>query len=107
MVRHRLHLGRFWIDKPETYQFELTADDGANLYIDGQLVIDNDGTHAAITKTGSMALTKGIHTMRVSYFQGPKEELALILRVAEPGHAPRVFSTDEIKPPPDADIPGK
>ncbi len=102
------YTGRFWIEKPAAYQFELTADDGAILYIDGQMVVDNDGTHPAIVKAGSATLSKGIHTIRVSYFQGPKEELALILKVAGPGERSRVFSTDEFKPPPDADIaPGK
>ena len=35
--------GRFWIEKPGTYQFALTSDDGAALYIDDAKLIDNDG----------------------------------------------------------------
>jgi hypothetical protein len=37
----------------------------------------------------------------VSYFQGPREEVALVLPVATPGEEWRIFSTDEFKPPPD------
>jgi PA14 domain len=32
--------GEFWIGQPGEYGFELTADDGANLYIDDALIID-------------------------------------------------------------------
>jgi hypothetical protein len=35
----------------------------------------------------------------VSYFQGPRFEVALVLQVAPPGEEFRLFSTDEFKPP--------
>jgi PA14 domain len=72
--------GRFWIEKPGTYQFALTSDDGAKLYIDDELVVDNDGLHPPEVKTARFGLSGGIHRIRVSYFQGPREEVALILR---------------------------
>ena len=94
------YTGRFWIEKPGSYTFVLTSDDGANLYIDNELVVDNDGVHPPQDKIGTVDLTKGIHTIRVSYFQGPRFHVALVLKVAGPGEQPRVFSTDEFKPPP-------
>lgn len=97
------YTGRFWISKPGTYRFALTSDDGSKLYIDDELVIDNDGAHVAITKTGETTLSGGIHRIRVSYFQGSKYELALVLEVAGEGEKFRIFSTDEFKPPPDTD----
>jgi hypothetical protein len=36
----------------------------------------------------------------VSYFQGPRFQVALVLKVAAPGEELRIFSTDELKPPP-------
>jgi hypothetical protein len=93
--------GRFWIQNPGGYRFVLTSDDGANLYIDDQLLIDNDGLHPPETKEGSVNLEGGIHNMRVSYFQGPRFQVALILKIAGPGEASRIFSTDEFKPPSD------
>lgn len=93
------YTGRFWIDRPGAYDFALTSDDGAKLYIDDQLIVDNDGQHPPEEKTGGMMLTGGIHRIRVSYFQGPRLEVALVLKVALPGEPFRIFSTDEFKPP--------
>jgi hypothetical protein len=91
--------GRFWIDRPGMYSFVLTSDDGARLYIDDQLIIDNDRQHQPEGRTGSVRLGTGIHRIRVPYFQGPRFQVALVLEVAGPGEQLRVFSTDEFKPP--------
>jgi hypothetical protein len=61
------------------YEFKLIADDGANLYIADQKVIDNDGVHPVLEKSGSVALTSGDVNFRVSYFQGPRFDIALEL----------------------------
>lgn len=92
--------GRFWIEKPGVYQFALTSDDGAKLYIDDELIVNNDGIHPPEVKMGSVRLSGGIHRIRVSYFQGPRWAVALVLRVAGPGEEWRIFSTNEFKPPP-------
>lgn len=93
--------GRFWIENPGSYRFELTSDDGSRLYIDDGLVVNDDGLHPPETRIGELALAGGIHRIRVSYFQGPREQVALVLRVARPGEEWRIFSTDEFKPPSD------
>src|SRR5581483_11699626 len=93
------YTGRFWIEKPGPYLFSLMSDDGSKLYVDDELVIDNDGIHAALELSQSIVLEGGIHRIRVSYFQGPRMEVALILRIAGPGEKLRVFSTDEFRPP--------
>jgi fibro-slime domain-containing protein len=98
------YTGRFWIDNPGTYTFSLLSDDGAWLYIDDQLVIDNGGLHTPEEKTGKLTLGGGIHRMRVAYFQGPKWQVALVLKVAGPGEELRVFSTDEFRPPPNPEL---
>jgi hypothetical protein len=91
--------GRFWIEKPGDYGFSLIADDGANLYIDQELVIDNDGQHEPRERVGAIHLEQGVHEMRVSYFQGPRYLVALVLKIAAPGERLRIFNTDEMKPP--------
>ena len=93
--------GRFWVQKPGNYYFELTSDDGSKLYIDDRLVIDNDGQHPPVTKNATVDLTGGIHRIRVSYFQGPRYLVALVLEVSQPDDEDlRVFSTNDFKPPP-------
>lgn len=92
--------GKFWIEKPGLYRFRLVSDDGAMLYIDGQLIADNDGVHSTTVRLGSIRLAGGLHTIRVPYFQGPRETVALMLEVAGPGEQPRIFTTDEFRPPP-------
>jgi hypothetical protein len=95
------YTGRFWIEKPGIYRFALTSDDGAQLYIDDQLIVDNDGVHPPRTEQGEVELSGGVHRLRVPYFQGPRSEVALVLEVAGPGDEQmRIFTTDEFKPPP-------
>jgi hypothetical protein len=60
-----------WLDVPETgmYVFHLTSDDGSKLLIHDQTVVDNDGSHSPRMRSGRMALEKGLHPVRVEYFE--------------------------------------
>lgn len=60
------------------YNFGIISDDGSKLFIDGKLVIDNDGSHSPDIKKGYVELTKGVHDIKVEYFDdymGQKLEL--------------------------------
>jgi hypothetical protein len=50
------------------YTFSTLSDDGSKLYIDGKLIVDNDGDHGVQERQGSTDLTKGKHQIRVEYF---------------------------------------
>ena len=65
------------VDIPGIYTFELYSDDGSQLYINGKLVVDNDGVHATIGRRGSMRLGTGMHPVEIHYFQGPRHAIAL------------------------------
>lgn len=52
-----------------TQTFFLNSDDGSKLYINGELVIDHDGDHSAIKKTGQTILAAGKHKIRIEYFE--------------------------------------
>ncbi|MDE0468101.1 MAG: PA14 domain-containing protein [Candidatus Poribacteria bacterium] len=69
--------GELAIDTPGRYTFGLYADDGAKLYVDGRLVVDNDGIHPARGKQGYITLTAGIYPVEIHYFQGPRQFIAL------------------------------
>jgi PA14 domain len=94
------YTGKFWFTKPGLYRFALASDDGSILYIDGKGVIHNDGQHPVIEKTAAVNLKAGAHAIRVSYFQGPRFHVALVLQVAGPGDDEfHVFHADDFKPP--------
>lgn len=69
--------GELAIDTPGRYIFGLLSDDGTKLYINGTLVVDNDGIHAAIGKKGEITLEAGRHPVEIHYFQGPRYAIAL------------------------------
>ena len=52
-----------------TYTFYLSSDDGSKLLIGSELVVDNDGLHAASEKSGQVILKTGKHPIRVEFFQ--------------------------------------
>jgi predicted alpha-1,2-mannosidase len=60
-----------FLNVPETgvYQFTLEANDGALLYLNDQIIIDNDGGHRAQKLFSKIVLKKGLHPIKVDYFQ--------------------------------------
>lgn len=62
---------RTWIEIPErgVYRFYTYSDDGSVLSIDGQEVVNNDGGHSARRAEGKVALEKGFHELKVTYFE--------------------------------------
>jgi hypothetical protein len=91
--------GEFWIGPPGEYVFELTSDDGANLYIDDALVINLNGGHQPLTAR-SVKLGAGMHTIHIPYFQGPLS-VTLVLRVKPPGGEFKVFDLRDFGQPAD------
>ncbi|MBI5021570.1 MAG: alpha-L-fucosidase [Ignavibacteriales bacterium] len=51
------------------YIFYTSSDDGSRLYIGSELVVDNDGLHGMSEKSGVVALAKGFHPIRVTFFE--------------------------------------
>ena len=60
-----------FIRVPETgmYRFSTESDDGSKLYIDGSVVVDNDGLHGLQEVTGLIGLEQGYHRIRVGFLQ--------------------------------------
>ena len=77
-----------FIEIPTTgiWTFALDSDDGSTLRIHDSMVVDNDGLHSALEKSGAIALEAGLHPIRVDYFEGTGQD-DLILRWSPPGSA--------------------
>lgn len=61
--------GYIKIEKAGLHTFSLSSDDGSWLKIGGATVVDNDGLHAAVEKSGQAMLTAGWHSIEIGYFQ--------------------------------------
>lgn len=66
------------------YTFALLSDDGSRLFVDGEIVADNDGAHSPREIVGQKALKAGLHPIRVEYFDHNGGILKLAI-VAEDG----------------------
>lgn len=58
-----------------SYTFETCSDDGSKLYIGNYshtatALVNNDGAHGTLCKTGTITLSAGIHPIAITYFQG-------------------------------------
>ncbi|HTI09475.1 MAG TPA: PA14 domain-containing protein [Puia sp.] len=52
-----------------SYTFYTSSDDGSNLYLDGTLLVNNDGLHGTVETSGTRTLTAGLHPIQVNFFQ--------------------------------------
>jgi hexosaminidase len=60
--------GNFSAAQTGGYQFWTESDDGSILYIDGEIIVDNDGEHGMDEKMGRVFLQKGYHNFKLVYF---------------------------------------
>lgn len=51
------------------FEFFTNSDDGSRLYVDGGLVVDNDGLHASKLVSATVTLAAGVHSLRVEFFE--------------------------------------
>jgi len=60
-----------WIKIPTNgyWTLGLTSDDGSRLWIDDDLVVNNDGLHGMLTVRGTRPLAAGKHRLRVEFFE--------------------------------------
>ncbi len=74
-----------YLHVPETglYTLSISSDDGSMLYLDGELVIDNDGLHGAVAIEGRSMLEAGYHPIRIEMFQ-KKGGRALSASITDP-----------------------
>ncbi len=70
--------GELEIKKKGNYTFNLASDDGSRLLVNGKVVVNNDGVHGVINKSGSINLEAGVALVRIEFFEkGGGEHLSL------------------------------
>ncbi len=62
--------GYIKVEKEDNYTLRLVSDDGSRLYLDNELLINNDGFHGAEARDAEVILKKGLHPFKVQYFNG-------------------------------------
>jgi alpha-L-fucosidase len=60
--------GYIKVPKDGVYAFFVESDDGSEMYVGDDLVVDNDGLHGLAEKRGLIALAQGLHPIRIYYF---------------------------------------
>jgi alpha-L-rhamnosidase len=76
--------GKIQITKSGQYTFYTLSNDGSCLYLDNQLVVNNDGGHGPLEKSGQIFLNAGLYPIKVTYFQAGGG-LSLQVSYAGPG----------------------
>jgi len=61
--------GYFRAEEDAIYRFTLTSDDGSRFWLANVFMLDNDGLHGTVARSGSVALARGLHPIHVRYFQ--------------------------------------
>lgn len=61
--------GYIYIPQSGVYAFYTDSDDGSQLFIGEELVVDNDGLHSLHEEQGVIPLEKGYHPIRVTFFE--------------------------------------
>jgi hypothetical protein len=76
--------GSIKIEKDGDYIFYIKSDDGSRFILNGREIINNDGLHGAIEKSGKIRLKKGLYPVKIEFFEYTGEQ-ALELFYEGPG----------------------
>lgn len=62
--------GYILIKQEGKYKFYTTSDDGSKLFINDEEIVNNDGDHGTLERSGVVSLKEGKHKITVQYFNG-------------------------------------
>ncbi len=81
-----------------SYTFYTHSDAGSRFWVDGTLVVDNDGLHTARERSGSIDLAAGEHSIVAAYFQ-TTDSFVFNVSYAGPGIAKRIIPASVLLQP--------
>ncbi len=83
------------VSVPGRYKISLRSKDGARLWLDGKLLVNNGGIHPVRQRTKAVTLTAGVHALEVDSFAGTGVA-ALVLSWSGPGIARQVVPANHL-----------
>ena len=86
-------VGNVTVTVAGVYGFSTTSDDGSQLWIDGTLVVDNDGLHGSTRVEAFQFLGAGTHAIEVTFFEKTGGQV-LDVQYAPPGAGFRAIPSD-------------
>ena len=83
---HAALVFRGHVEVPEAgiYEFFCGSDDGSRLFVHDERLVENDGLHGMVERSGVIGLKKGLHPIRVEWFNATGG-LGLEVRWSGPG----------------------
>ena len=84
------------VDETSMYRFAITSDDGSIVWIDGELIIDNDYSKGMHMKADTLALRAGTHDVKIWYYQAYPTMFGVIFDSEPVPDAELYFDTDTI-----------
>ena len=78
-----IYRGAIQLEESGTYQFICSSDDGCQLIIDDQVVVEDMVKHKMRSTSGSIELEKGTHKIEITYYQY-KRNMGLNIEVRTP-----------------------
>jgi hypothetical protein len=75
------------VDEEGEYKFYLSSSDGAHLWVDEKIIIDNDGLKNGKSEItgGPVQLSRGYHNLKIDYFVSPSAEARCFIKIAWSG----------------------
>ena len=95
------------IETSGSYTFYTTSDDGSQLFINDNLVVDNDGLHGALERSGVVSLEVGYQPIEVTFFERGGAA-SLLVQYEGPGIQKQTIPEDRlfVAPPAPNNAPG-
>ena len=92
--------GRVTPPTSETYRFYANTDDGARLWVNNVLIVDNWTDHGPTETSGTITLTKGVgYDIRMEYYQKAGSALAQLLW-SSPSLPKQIIPAERLTPEP-------
>jgi hypothetical protein len=90
-----LETGFLKVDTSGRYTLALSSSDGSQLWLDGALLINNNGVHPMRTRARTIRLSTGLHALRITYFDNT-DSPGLILSWSGPGIVQEVVPAGDL-----------